>query len=139
MKFHSERHAFPIRETPSRQRNDSLRRRDVEEGGEGIRHAEQLDDGSTGGRSTGIAPEPLCPREPIMRPLRPRKDRRLRGWTRGSSLREHHFDALATEELHTGALMLSAAPIARSRRGEQPTWSLWKRRLTRRGFFSLFI
>ena len=77
-------------------------------------HPEELDADLPLGWRTRIAHQALCPREPKVRPLRPRKDgrRRRRAALAGQDLCKPHLDVLITHQLHTGTSMLSAAPVA---------------------------
>jgi hypothetical protein len=81
-------------------------------------HAEELDAHLSLAWRTCIACQALCPREPKVRPLRPRKDRRRR---RGATLAGRirglpHLDVLSMHQLHTGAPVLSATPISPEQR-----------------------
>jgi len=113
IRLRSERPACPRREPPSSKPRDWLRCPQAEEVSESIWHPEELDSDLPLGWRTRIASQALCPREPKVRPLGPRKDQRRR---RGAALAglvlcEPHLDVLVTHKLHTGASMLSAAPV----------------------------
>ena len=126
---------FPRREgsTPPRVRTGSARG-ETEERGKGFWDAEELDPNQTLGWRTRIVGQPLCPREPRMGALCPRKDRWRRDLLGLVGLRKYHLDSLVAHELHAGSPMRSATPIPRSRRGAEPTESGCSSRLTRRGF-----
>lgn len=95
------------------------RRSQAQENGEVIRDAEQRDRRRCLGRGAGITSQPLRPREAVMCPLRPRKDRRLRAGR--ESRRKGHLNPLVSHELHTGTSVLSATPILPvQRRGTDP-------------------
>ena len=96
---------------------DSLACWEVEESGKGVRDTEQLDRDQTLGWGTGIAREPLVPAKAIMRPLRPRKERRQRVWAELVGQADLDFYPLVAQELHASAAMLSAAPISPQERG----------------------
>ena len=71
MGIRSERNAFPRRVVSGLGSRRLLLGGQAEEGGEGIWHPEQGDSGPASRWGTGIACQPLMPREAIMRPLRP--------------------------------------------------------------------
>jgi hypothetical protein len=76
-------------------------------------HTEELDCGLPLGWDARIASQPLCPREPKVRSLRPRQDHQRRcgaalaKWT----LCLPHLDVLIMQKPHAGSPMLSPAPI----------------------------
>jgi len=76
IKLRSERPACPRREPPSSKPRDWLRCPQAEEVSESIWHPEELDSDLPLGWRTRIASQALCPREPKVRPLGPRKDQR---------------------------------------------------------------
>lgn len=76
IKLRSERPACPRREPPSSKPRDWLRYPQAEEVSESIWHPEELDSDLPLGWRTRIASQALCPREPKVRPLGPRKDQR---------------------------------------------------------------
>ena len=134
MSIRSEKHAFPRRAAPRLSKGALPLGGQAEEGGEGIRHAEELDRDPSSSGGAGIARQPFGKRETVMRPLRTREDGRRWYWRRRQGLLQRHVHPLAAQQLHAGAPMLSATPIPRSRRGAEPTESGCSSRLTRRGF-----
>ena len=75
--FGEEKRAFPSRgDGDPRERGDMLSCRQAEEGCEGFRDAEQLEDDLTSRWSSRIAREPLLKAETIMRSLRTRAGER---------------------------------------------------------------
>jgi hypothetical protein len=114
MRLRSERSACPRRERPpSSQQSDWLRCRQAEEVSEIAWHPEELDSDLLLCWCTRIASQALCPREPKVRPLRPRKDRRRRRGAAlaGQDLCKPHLAVLIAHKLYTGASMLSPAPV----------------------------
>jgi hypothetical protein len=92
-----------------------LSRRQPERGSKASWDAEQLDGNSTSRWRTRIASEPFCPRETRVRALRTGEDH-VRGRWRSDGRRQADLDALLSRELHAGASVLSAAPIAPEQR-----------------------
>jgi hypothetical protein len=88
----------------------------AEEGGEGVWHPEERDPDPSFSWRTGIAREPLCPREPVMCPLRSQEKRRRVYWLVLEGLLKLHLDLLATHELHGCSAMLPAVPISPEQR-----------------------
>src|SRR5260370_47069 len=114
MRLRSERRAgpFPRRKHATISR-DALAREQAEEGGEGVWHPEELHpDQEAIGWRTRIASQPLVPREAVMRPLRPGKDRWRQVWAGLAGRADLDFHALVAQELHAGAAMLSATPVS---------------------------
>ena len=113
MRLRSERPTCPRREPPSSKLRDWLRCPQAEEVSEMLWYPEELDSDLPLGWRTRIAHQALCPREPKVRPLRPRKDRRRRRGVAlaGRVLCKLHLDVLITYKLHTGTSMLSPAPV----------------------------
>src|SRR5438270_11396970 len=112
MRLRSEREACPRRELPShKSQGTGLSCSQAEEVGKLVWHPKEFDTDLPVGWHRGIARQTLIPREPKVRPLRPRKDRRsgaaLAGWT----VRLPHLEVLITQQLHTGSPMLSPAPV----------------------------
>jgi hypothetical protein len=82
-----------------------------------------------------IASSPLFPRETRVRSLRTGQDHFGWAWRSCGGRRQVHLDTLVPDKLHTGAPVLSAAPISRSRSGAEPTTSGWSSTLAWRGFW----
>jgi len=133
MRIRSEKHAFPRRTALCLSKEVLQLSRQAEEGGEGIRHAEELDRDPTSSAGACIARQPLGKRETVMCPLRTREDGRRWDWRR-QGLLQREVHSLAAQQLYTGASVFSATPIVRSRRGAEPTESGCSSKLTRRGF-----
>ena len=95
--------------------------RQTERGGKAFWDAEVLDRDLASRWSTHIASEPLCPREARVGTLRARKDHVRAAKRSCGGRRQTHLDTLVSHELHTGAPVLSPAPISRSRSGAGPT------------------
>jgi hypothetical protein len=105
-----------------------------ERGGKAFWDAEQLDRDLASRWIPRIAREAFCPRKARVRTLRAGKDHLPLRWRSDGGRRQAHFDALVSHELPTGAPVLSAAPVPRSRSGAGPTGSGCSRTLIRRGF-----
>lgn len=90
--------------------------RQSERGGKGCRDAEELDRDVTSGWRTPIANQPLLPRETRVRSLRTGEDHLRGARLRGEGWREADLDALLSHELHAGAPVFPAAPIAPEQR-----------------------
>jgi hypothetical protein len=116
-RLHAEKQACPKRGNPTAVKT-RLRRRQTERGGKAFWDTEQSDRHLTGCGNSCVANQPLCPREASVGPLGAGKDhcsfatRSCRGW------RQAHLDTLVSHELHTGAPMLSSAPILPEQRRE---------------------
>jgi hypothetical protein len=122
MRCHSERRRCPRRRNPVAV-EAGLSRRHPERGSKGCWDAEELDRDVTSGWRTRIASQSLCPRETRVRSLRTGQDHVCGAWRSGGGWRQAHLDALVSHELHAGAPMLSAAPIAPEHRcGTHPEW-----------------
>ena len=78
MWIRSEKARLSEERRPSSAAPGVLRRRQAEGGGKGIRHAEELDRDLASRGGAGIARQPLCKREAVMRPLRTGEDRAAR-------------------------------------------------------------
>ncbi len=89
-----------------------LRRRQAERGRKGGRDAEQPDGDLPSGGSTSITSQPLWPRETRPRALGARQDHI------GGGRRQADIEALLSGELHAGAPVVSASPIAPEQWGE---------------------
>src|SRR5258708_5953836 len=103
-------------------------------------HPEELDADLPLGWRTRIAHQALCPREPKVRPLRPRKDHRRR---RGAVLAgrvfcKPHLDVLITHKLLTGTSMLSPTPVTPEEGGATNDERVRASRSRGRGFASGF-
>ena len=99
-----------------RQRDDSLRCWQAEEGCEAFWDPEQLDGDLASSWGSCIASQPLLPRKAIMRPLRPGQGRR-RAVRAGREGRRHlHLQTLACEQLHARPPMLPSAPVTPEQR-----------------------
>ena len=92
------------------QRNDSLRRREAEEGCESLWDTEQLDGDLASRWRAGIASQPFLKTEAIMRPLRTGEGRRRTNWVGRESRLHLHLQALVAQ-LHAGSSRLSPAPV----------------------------
>src|SRR6266566_5252789 len=131
MRIRSEKHAFPRRTVPRRSEGVLQLGGQAEEVGESLRHAEEPDRDPASSGGAGIARQPLGKRETVMRPLRTREDGR-RWYRRRQGLLQRYVHPLAAQQVHTGAPLLSAAPIPpeqrrrshRERMQQQtdPTW-----------------
>jgi|SRR5712692_5359429 len=120
MRLPSEKQTCPRRGNPTAVKT-VLNRRQTERGGKALWDAEQSDRHLARCWDTRIASEPLCPREARVCSLRARKDHFRCAWRRGGGGQQAHLDALVSHELHTGAPVLSAAPIPpEQRRGTNP-------------------
>ena len=133
MRLHSEKQACPRRRNLTALKI-ALSRCQAERDGKAFGDAEQSDRHLTGCWDSCVASEPFCPREASMGTLRAGKDHFCVAWRSCGGRRQAHLDALVSHELHTGAPVLSPAPIPRSRKGAGPTRSGWSRTLIRRGF-----
>src|SRR5258708_11708441 len=114
MRLRSERRAghFPRRKHATISR-DALAGEQAEEGGEGVWHPEELHpDQEAIGWRTRIASQPLVPREAVMRPLRPGKDRWRQGWAGLGGRARLGFHAVGAQGLHAGPADLSSASIS---------------------------
>src|SRR5260370_13351876 len=97
---------------------DALAREQAEEGGEGVWHPEELHpDQEAIGWRTRIASQPLVPREAVMRPLRPGKDRWRQVWAGLAGRVDLGFHTLVARERHAGAARLYAPPVSTPQRG----------------------
>lgn len=115
--FGEEKRTFPSRGDRSlRQRDDSLRCLQAEEGCEAFWDSEQLDGDLTSSRGSCIASQPLLPRKAIMRPLRPGQGRRRAARVGREGRRHLHLQALACEQLHARPPMLPSAPVTPEQR-----------------------
>ncbi len=118
MRLRSDRLAYPRRELPSQQSGETgLSCPQAEEVSQLVWYPKEFQTDLPVGKHRSIAPQPLGPREPKMRPLRPRQDRRSRAALAGWGLRLPHLNMLISHELYTGPPMFSAAPIAPEQRG----------------------
>ena len=133
MRLHAEKQACPSRGTPTAVKT-VLHRCQTERSGKDFWDAEQFDRDLTSRWSTRIASQPLCPREASVGTLRAGKDHLRFTWRSCGGGWQAHLDVLVSHELHTGAPVLSPAPIARSRSGAGPTRRGCSRTLIRRGF-----
>src|SRR5207302_7447569 len=88
-----------------------LSRRQTERDGKVFRDAEQSNHQLARCWDSRIASEPLGPREARVCSLLARKDHFRFAWQGCGGGRQAHLDALVSQELHTGASVLSAAPI----------------------------
>lgn len=107
----SERLTCPRKEASSSKPRNWLCSPQAEEVREMVWHPEELDADLPVGWEGGIAGQTLGPREPKVRPLRPRKDSRSRAALAGWSLGLPDLNLLITYQLHTGSPMLPAAPV----------------------------
>lgn len=92
-----------------------LSRCQPERGGKAFWDAEQLDGDSTSRWRTRIASEPFYPRETRVCALRTGEDH-VRGEWRSGGRRQADLDALLSHQLHAGASVFSAAPVAPEQR-----------------------
>jgi len=110
MRLYSDKLACPSRGNLTAVKT-MLSRRQTERGGKVFWNTEESDRHLTHCGDSCVASKPLCPREASVGTLRAGKDhfctakRSCGGW------RQAHLDALVSHELHTGAPMLSPAPI----------------------------
>ena len=95
-----------------------LSRRQTERGGKDFWDAEQLDRDVASRGSTRIASQPLCPREARVRSLRTGKDHFREASRSCGGRRQAHLDVLVSHELHTGAPVLSTAPVTPEQRSD---------------------
>lgn len=133
MRLHAEKQACPRRRKPTAVKT-VLSRRQTERDGKAFWDAEQSDRHLTRCGDSRVASEPLCPREASMGTLRAGQDHFRFAWRSCGGRRQAHLDALVSHELHTGAPVLSPAPISRSRNGAGPTRRGCSSTLIRRGF-----
>ena len=133
MRLHSEKQACPRRGNPTAVKA-VLNCRQTERGGKAFWDAEQSDRHLARCWDARVASEPLCPREARVGTLRAGKDHFRAAKRSCGGRRQAHLDALVSHEPHTGAPMLSPAPIPRSRSGAGPTRRGWSSTLIRRGF-----
>jgi len=84
----------------------------AEERGQGFWDAEELDPDRSLGWCTGIASQPLWPRETIMRPLRTGQGGRGDVWTGRAGLIHLYLHALVTQELDAHTPMKPSAPVS---------------------------
>ena len=133
MRLPSEKQTCPRRGNPTAVKT-VLNRRQTERGGKALWDAEQSDRHLARCWDARVTSEPLCPREARVCSRLSRKDHFRCAWQGGGGRRQAHLDALVSQELHTGAPVLSAAPIPRSRSGAGPTRSGCSSKLIRRGF-----
>ena len=133
MRLHWDKQACPRRRNPTAVKT-VLSCRQTERDGKAFRDAEESDRHLARCWDARIASESLCPREARVGTLRAGKDHFRFTWRRCGGGWQAHLDALVSHKLQTGAPLLSAAPIARSRSGAGPTRSGCSRRLHRRGF-----
>ncbi len=82
--------------------------------------------------------EPLSPREASVGTLCAGKDHVRAAKRSGDGRRYADINPLVSHKLSTGASVLSAAPIPRSRSGAGPTWRGWSNTLTCLGFLVAF-
>src|SRR5216684_7290122 len=120
MRLHSEKQACPRRGNPTAVKA-VLNCRQTERGGKAFWDAEQSDRHLARCWDARVASEPLCPREARVGTLRAGKDHFRAAKRSCGGRRQAHLDALVSHEPHTGAPMLSPAPIPpEQRRGTNP-------------------
>ena len=110
MRLYSEKQACPSRGNLTAVKT-MLSRRQTERGGKVFWDTEESDRHPTGCGNSCVASKPLCPREASVGTLRAGKDHFCFAWRSCGGGRQAHLDALVSHELHTGAPMLSPAPI----------------------------
>src|SRR5712692_1775747 len=85
-----------------------------------------------------VASEPRGPGEASVGTLCAGNDHVRGAWRSGDGRRYADINPLVSHKLSTGASVLSASPIPRSRSGAGPTWRGWSNTLTCLGFFVAF-
>ncbi len=115
MRLPSEKQTCPRRGNPTAVKT-VLNRRQTERGGKALWDAEQSDRHLPRCWDARVTSEPLCPREARVRALRAGKDHVRCAWRSGGGRRQAHLDALVSHEQHTGAPVLSPAPVAPEQR-----------------------
>ena len=116
MRPYTEKQACPRRGNPTAVKT-VLNRRQTERGGKGFWDAEQFDRDLARCWDSHVTSEPLWPREARVRSLRTGKDHFRFAWRSSGGRRQAHLDALVSHELHAGAPVLFAAPVAPVQRG----------------------
>jgi len=112
MRLHSEKHVCPRRRNPTALKT-ILSSRQTERDGKAECRAEQSDGHPARCWGSRVASEPLCPREARVGTLRAGKNHLRFAWRSCGGRWQAHLDALVSHELHAGAPVRSAAPIAK--------------------------
>jgi hypothetical protein len=112
----SDRPACPRREPPTARESDWLPGPQTEGVSELVWDPKELDADLPVGWHPRIVGQALGPREPHVRPLRPRKVRRFEAALARRPLRLPHLEALIPQKPHAGSPMLSPAPVLPKKR-----------------------
>ena len=111
MRFHSGKQAFRGVRIPRRPRR-SLSRRQAERDSKVFWDSEQSDRHPVSRWDTGIASQPLVPREPIVGPRCPGKGQRLDVWAGSIDRLDLYFYPLLAQQLSARSSMHPTAPIS---------------------------